>query len=95
MPFVGLGTWCQSLFPDITYDVLVAEFGTYSVLKVLQALRREPRHFWCAKDDPQLMIARERLREVFCPARSKWRNVVVGRGLEIIQQALTAMAADS
>ena len=75
---------------------MVAEFGTYSVLKVLQALREENRaHFWCAKDDPQLMIARERLREVFCPASPKWRNVVVGRGLEIIQQALTAIAADS
>ena len=66
----GLGTWCQSLF-DITYDVLVAEFGTYSVLKVLQALREENRaHFWCAKDDPQLMIARERLVRYFVPIQN-------------------------
>lgn len=92
----GLGTWCKSLFPDVTYDVLVAEFGTYSVLKVLQALRDENRaHFWCSKEDPQLMIARERLREVFCPTSPKWRTVVVGRGLEIIRQAMNAITAES
>jgi len=92
----GFGTWCKSILPEVTYDVVVAEFGTYSVLKVLQALREENRaHFWCAKDDPQLKIARERLREVFCPASPKWRNIVVRKGLEIIQQATKAITAES
>jgi len=39
----GLGTWCQALLPKCRYDLLTAEFGTYSSIQVLKALRAENR----------------------------------------------------
>ena len=36
-----IGTWCSSLIPGCRYRYLCAEFGTYSPLRVLAALRAE------------------------------------------------------
>jgi len=87
----GLGVWCKGQLPDVNYDVLVAEFGTYNVVKVLEALRAENRaHFWCETTDPRLSFAKEQLKEIFCPADPKWRHAVVEKGLDVIQVAMTA-----
>jgi len=88
----GLGAWCKAQLPDVTYDVLVAEFGTTHIVKVLEALRAENQaHFWCTPDDPRTQTAKEQLKEVFCPSSPKWRHGVVVRGLEIIQTAMNAV----
>tara|TARA_Y100000589_G_scaffold321426_1_gene352786 strand:- start:339 stop:1016 length:678 start_codon:yes stop_codon:yes gene_type:complete len=88
----GLGTWCKSQLPEVTYDVLVAEFGTVNIIKVLEALRAENRaHFWCAQDDPRRIKAKEQLKEVFCPTSPKWRDQVVAQGLDIIQSAMNSV----
>ena len=83
---------CKRLFPHITYDPILAEFGTYPPLKVLAALRRENQatHV-CASDDPRLRDARLHLKEMFAPARATWRRRVVQRGVHIVDQALSAL----
>jgi len=88
----GLGRWCQSQLPDVQYDVLVAEFGTSHVLKVLAALRAENQaHHWCDASDPAVLLAKDHLKETFCPTSPKWRDRVVRSGLEIIQAAMGAI----
>lgn len=88
----GFGAWCKAQLPEVTYDVLVAEFGTYSVVKVLEALRFENRtHFWCAPEDPYVEASKTQLKETFCPVSPKWRHEVVDRGLGVIQQAMNAV----
>lgn len=43
----GFGTWCKAKFPECNYNFLTAEFGTYSMIQVIAALRAENRvHFW-------------------------------------------------
>ncbi len=84
-----LADWCVALNPGVMYDGVLAEFGTYPVLKVISALRAENRAtHWCPPGDPRIDVARERLREIFAPADSGWRDDVVEKGLGIIDRAL-------
>jgi hypothetical protein len=90
----ALGRWLEQLFPGTQYDTLLAEFGTYSSLRVIQAMRFENRvHHHAAKNPGLLARARSELREVFAPASSAWRKAVVGHGVHITEQALTACSA--
>ncbi len=92
----GLGEWCQDLFVDLAqptlhdrrYDFLTAEFGTYSGLVVLQALRAEQRAHWHGLEGINYDRTKERLVEVFAPSRADWRESCVTQGLNICQQAL-------
>lgn len=89
----GMGTWCQARMPEVTYDVLTAEFGTVPPLKVLRALRAENQaHHHCERGDPRLTAAKATLKETFIPASAQWRQIVVERGLKIVDQALAARA---
>ncbi|MBX7143639.1 MAG: DUF2817 domain-containing protein [Oligoflexia bacterium] len=62
----------------------VQEFGTYSALKVLQAMRDENRwHHRARRAGQQLALrhsSKAQLLEVFCPADQEWRQKVVERG---------------
>lgn len=84
----GFGQWCQDLLVDCRYDFLTAEFGTYSGLAVLQALRAEQRAHLYGKDGVDYGWVQKRLVEVFAPARMDWRESCVDQGLKICQQAL-------
>ncbi|MFT7520475.1 MAG: hypothetical protein ACI9MC_002624 [Kiritimatiellia bacterium] len=85
----GLGTWCKTRLPNVNYDVLAAEFGTYPALKVLAALRQENQaHHWGDAHDPTTASAKSRLREVFAPTSQSWRDAVVARGTEIVHTAM-------
>jgi hypothetical protein len=87
----GLGTWCKATFPGTAYDVLVAEFGTYPVMRVITALRRENQaHQWGGPDHPATRWAKEVLRETFAPGERRWRDQVVERGVAIVDQAFAA-----
>ena len=87
-----LGTWCQTrLFPDRSYDAVCAEFGTYSPLRVLAALRAENQaHHWGPPDAPATRRAKRRLAEVFTPADPRWREATLRTGLAIVRRAIEA-----
>jgi hypothetical protein len=90
----GLGRWLEQLFPTAQYDTLLAEFGTYSSLRVLQAMRFENRVHQHASDQPALVArGRAQLREVFSPASHAWRALVVKRGVQVVEQALASCSA--
>lgn len=83
----GMGGWCKRVVGP-HYDVVAAEFGTYPILSVISALRTENQaHHWGGADNPATARAKERLKEIFAPASRDWRDVVVERGLRIVDQA--------
>jgi hypothetical protein len=84
----GLGQWCQDLLVDLRYDFLTAEFGTYSAVSILQALRAEQRAHWHSLAGTIDDRPKARLIEVFAPAQLAWRENCVAQGLNICQQAL-------
>jgi hypothetical protein len=86
-----IGSWCHATFPDRTYELLCAEFGTYPPIAVVAALRAENQaHHWGRPDDPATGRARRRLLEAFVPASTRWRSRAVTQALEIIRQGLEA-----
>lgn len=89
----ALGTWCQEQLPDTEYLCVLAEFGTYSGLKVISAMRAENRA-WLYTDpgDPRRIAARKRLLETFCPADPLWRREMVAKGVEVVAQARAALS---
>lgn len=90
----GLGRWLESRMPSSQYDCLLAEFGTYSTLRVLQALRAENAAHLHAVDDVQLnRRAKCEMLEVFCPRSPVWRAQVLEGGTRIVDQAYQALAA--
>jgi hypothetical protein len=91
------GNWCARTFDAraVPYLYLCAEFGTYPVLNVLDALRRENQaHHWAAPDAPATLRARALLREAFVPASPSWRTRCLNRALDLVARALDALARD-
>ena len=87
---------CKARSPHLIYDPVLAEFGTYHVLRVLEALRRENQATHsCAPDDPRLIKARLKLKEMFAPSDVEWRRLVVQRGAQIVQRALQALSVST
>jgi predicted deacylase len=81
--------WCKTKFPQSTYRFLTAEFGTYSNIQIMKALRAENRaYFWEAPDESSEW-ARECV-EMFIPAAADWRESAVSKGLNVVQQAMDA-----
>ena len=91
------GHWCQASFPDLTYDFLLAEFGTYSMLRVLKALRSENRaHWWGQPEAKSYQRAKQELAEVFVPQSQKWRSIVLQQGIDLCLVGINAlMSVDS
>ena len=62
------------------------EFGTYGSAKVRHALREENR--WHHYGQATLNHKTKRnLKEAFCPRDESWREAVLRRGQELLQQA--------
>ena len=63
------------------------EFGTYSSIKVLHALREENRwhHYGNGSVDH---ATKHRVKEVFGPEDETWRRSVLARGKELLEQAV-------
>jgi hypothetical protein len=90
----GFGRWCMSrgLAPD--YLFAYAEFGTYRPIQVLSGLRAENQaHHWGVPDSPGTRRAKERLKELFCPADELWRSQVLGRSLALVRRTLQQLPA--
>ncbi len=89
----GLGRFLEAQFPDTQYDCLLAEFGTYSSLKVLRAMRVENCvHLHAPQDAARNARAKAHLLEAFCPESESWRSTVVERGVSVVRSALRALA---
>jgi hypothetical protein len=74
---------------------LTAEFGTYSGLRVLGALRAENQaHRYADPASASYRRAKHRLREAFVPAAPEWRDAVVTKSLALIGRAI-AVCADA
>ncbi len=87
----GLGTWCQSLLPKCRYDLLTAEFGTYSSIQVLKALRAENRSYWWGEQSKRYDWVKNQLVEMFAPKSQKWREKCFAQGLNICRQAVNEL----
>jgi predicted deacylase len=86
-----LGRWCQAEFADRRYDFLLAEFGTYPMLRVLKALRAENRaHWWGTTEDRSNDWAKQELLEVFVPQNQQWREIVLDRGVNLCWAGINA-----
>ena len=84
-----MGDWIARRLRERNYRFVGAEFGTYSIIRVLGALRAENRvHFFCSSSDPRYKSAKAELLECFCPASNRWRETVLERGLGLIEQAI-------
>jgi hypothetical protein len=86
-------SWCRAMFPERSYDLLCAEFGTYPPLHVLGALRAENQaHFWAEAHQPITRWAKGRLLEAFVPASCSWRAKTVMQSLELVRRGVAACA---
>ncbi len=89
----GLGTWCKARMPDVTYDVLAAEFGTQKTLNVVKAMSRENR-IWQHGDrsSPRAEAERQTFCDVFVPPDPGWRERCLPQGVHIVDQAVREAA---
>lgn len=82
----------KELFADKRVDFLTQEFGTYSKLKILKALRDENRyHHYGAGDTTHW--SKQQLKEAFCPSDEGWRVPVVSNGIRLVQKVATMLFA--
>ena len=71
------------------YFHLGLEFGTYSNIRLLKALRLEnAAHHYLDDNDVIKKKIKAEILECFCPADPQWRKVVVNNSLKIIDHAL-------
>jgi predicted deacylase len=82
----------HKLFSASPVDFITHEFGTRPSLSVLQALRRENQwhHFGRGTIDHW---SKRALKEAFCPAEPNWRQLVLKRGVGLVQKGLDLLAA--
>ncbi len=86
------GRWCQAEFTDLSCDFLLAEFGTYSILRVLKALRAENRvHWWGKVEDKSYHRAKQELLEVFVPSSLQWRKIALESGTDLCLRGINAL----
>jgi hypothetical protein len=88
-----LGGFVTAIARDRDYHFLFVEFGTYSAIRALSALRQENQaHFFTPEGSRARQLAKAQLLECFCPASPSWRNCVLAQSLEVIQRAQQAAA---
>jgi len=88
------GLWMQRLFGKYHYRFATLEFGTYPVLRVLQALRAENRaHHYSGPGKKDYAKSKAQLIECFCPASPAWRSKVVQTGIHLIGRGYRAMSS--
>ena len=84
-----MGDWIARKLRGRNYRFVGAEFGTYSIIRGLGALRAENRvHFFCSPNDARYKSAKAELLEYSCPASNQWREAVLEGGLGLIEQAI-------
>ena len=88
----SLGRWCVARDLSPEYLFAVAEFGTYSPIRVLAGMRAENQaHQWGDPSARSTRRAKERLKELFCPADAGWRSRVLEKSLDLVDRALKGL----
>lgn len=81
----------RSRLLECEYLGITAEFGTYSGMRVLGALRAENRaNFYATPESAAYERAKRQLVETFAPASVAWRETAVTGALALIERATTA-----
>ena len=84
-----MGEWIATTFSQRVYRFFAAEFGTFSEIRVLGALRAENRaHFYSTPGTTVYQRAKKELLECFCPRSDAWREHVLEQGLQLIERAI-------
>ena len=92
----GFGRWCVSRGLSADYLFACAEFGTYGPVPVLGGLRAENQaHHWGQGTSPSTIHAKDRLKELFCPASAAWRRRVIERSIDLVSRAIQGLAETS
>jgi hypothetical protein len=85
------GRWCVAQGIAADYLFTCAEFGTYGPVTMLAGIRAENRAYqWGTPDSPSTRRAKERLKELFCPADPAWRTTIIGNAISLIDTAARA-----
>jgi hypothetical protein len=72
---------------------LTLEFGTFTPLRVLRALRRENWLHQCGGNSVLADKIKAELRQCFCPQETRWRHPVLNKGVGVLREALRALSA--
>jgi len=86
----GLENLTAQIFSGAKWVHFTEEFGTHSMIKVLQALREENRAFQRARAVGQAQL---RLRDTLTPTDEVWRANVVRNGVETLERAIAWVAS--
>jgi hypothetical protein len=86
----GLESMIFRVFSKTRPIVIGQEFGTYSGLRVVHALREENRwsHYGAGTLDHP---SKRNLKEMFCPRDESWEEAVLKRGQELLDSALSEL----
>lgn len=88
----SFGDWMQHHFSKSKYRFVTAEFGTYSVIRVLGAIRADNRaHFYASENRESYQWVKNELLECFCPKNSSWRRKVIESAIGIVDQGIKAL----
>jgi hypothetical protein len=91
------GPWVKHhILPKSRYHYTAAEFGTYSVVRVMKALFDELRaHYALEHQHPTYEWAKRQICETFVPAAPSWRNRVMHRALDLCKHCLQGLREET
>ncbi len=89
----GLESMIFRVFAKSRPDFIGQEFGTYSPVKVLRALREENRWHHHGKGTLDHAV-KKTLQQTFCPPDESWRAAVLQRGRELLEAAIAEITHD-
>ncbi len=83
----GMNSMIPRVLPQARVSSLTQEFGTFSAVNVLRALREENRwhHYGDGRVDHP---TKRQLQEAFSPEDESWRHSVLARGKELLERAM-------
>ncbi|MBI3933817.1 MAG: DUF2817 domain-containing protein, partial [Acidobacteria bacterium] len=89
----SIDTMLPRVFPKAKISFVCQEFGTYSAVKVLHALREENRwhHYGAGTPDHPTT---QKLKEAFSPNDVSWKRSVLARGQELFHQAVELLLSE-
>lgn len=90
----NMGRWLNQHFSDLDYRYFNAEFGTYSPLRTLKALRNENRaYFYSPSGSAAHNRTKAQIKKCFCPESKKWRISSLRQGLALVDRSIEALCS--
>ena len=84
----GLVALLLESFSKANIDFILQEFGSYSPIKVLHALREENRCHFYSESHNLSHPAKQQLKQIFYPQEPEWRSSVLERGMSLVHSAI-------